>query len=387
MSDNAETGVGELLNATGLLERVSDQALHLVPAAQGVLVGFCDQQYVTYVSGAGFLPPHVADTRGQGREPVGPCHADAPGRPLWRHGEGSSRGPRGLRRLRVTSSVCIPLCRGDEALGVICQLQSAQCVLADDVDLHAGLADVMGVAVGLAADLTPLPKAPNPSRHTEPRRPRRVPSPSYAPADSAVDDFVMNVLQPDTASLRTGRPDPTVLDHPEMLTMVFQPIVDIERPRSLSEWKPWQGSRGTRSRHPINGSRLRIWWVSVSSWRCAPSRRPVHPSIFFLLEWNLAVNVGPETIMSPVLTGLSGYDPHRIVVELTEQRRVLDYPGLVSTLQGLRESGCRFAVDDAGAGFASLSHILKLAPNFIKLDRDLVGGINFDRSAAFWWEP
>src|SRR6202042_2805367 len=59
MSENAETGVGELLNATGLLERVSDQALQLVPAAQGVLVGLCNDQYVTYVSGAGFLAPHV----------------------------------------------------------------------------------------------------------------------------------------------------------------------------------------------------------------------------------------------------------------------------------------------------------------------------------------
>ncbi len=40
----------------------------------------------------------------------------------------------------------------------------------------------------------------------------------------------------------------------------------------------------------------------------------------------------------------------------------------------------RFAVDDAGAGFASLRHILRLAPDFIKLDRTLIDGIEHDRS-------
>jgi EAL domain-containing protein (putative c-di-GMP-specific phosphodiesterase class I) len=38
------------------------------------------------------------------------------------------------------------------------------------------------------------------------------------------------------------------------------------------------------------------------------------------------------------------------------------------------------AVDDAGAGFASLRHILRLAPHFIKLDRTLIDGIEADRS-------
>jgi EAL domain-containing protein (putative c-di-GMP-specific phosphodiesterase class I) len=40
----------------------------------------------------------------------------------------------------------------------------------------------------------------------------------------------------------------------------------------------------------------------------------------------------------------------------------------------------RLAVDDAGAGFASLRHILRLAPDFIKLDRTLIDGIEKDRS-------
>lgn len=40
----------------------------------------------------------------------------------------------------------------------------------------------------------------------------------------------------------------------------------------------------------------------------------------------------------------------------------------------------RLAVDDVGAGFASLRHILRLSPDFIKLDRTLIDGIDHDRS-------
>jgi EAL domain-containing protein (putative c-di-GMP-specific phosphodiesterase class I) len=40
--------------------------------------------------------------------------------------------------------------------------------------------------------------------------------------------------------------------------------------------------------------------------------------------------------------------------------------------------GVRLAIDDTGAGFASFAHILKLAPEIIKLDRELTSGIDHD---------
>jgi EAL domain-containing protein (putative c-di-GMP-specific phosphodiesterase class I) len=43
-----------------------------------------------------------------------------------------------------------------------------------------------------------------------------------------------------------------------------------------------------------------------------------------------------------------------------------------------RERGLRLALDDAGAGYASFSHVLKLRPDIIKLDRSLVTGIDDD---------
>ena len=47
-----------------------------------------------------------------------------------------------------------------------------------------------------------------------------------------------------------------------------------------------------------------------------------------------------------------------------------------------RAAGALLAVDDAGAGFASLKHITVLRPDFVKVDRDLVAGIDTDETKA-----
>ena len=65
-------------------------------------------------------------------------------------------------------------------------------------------------------------------------------------------------------------------------------------------------------------------------------------------------------------------------MELTEEAKVDDYPRLSSAISQLRSMGVRLAIDDTGAGFASLAHILKLVPDFIKLDRELTSGIDRD---------
>jgi len=75
---------------------------------------------------------------------------------------------------------------------------------------------------------------------------------------------------------------------------------------------------------------------------------------------------------------LAASQPGRIVMELTEEAKVEDYIKLSNALEQLYSIGVRLAVDKAGAGFASLAHILKLAPNLIKLDRALTIGIDRD---------
>jgi EAL domain-containing protein (putative c-di-GMP-specific phosphodiesterase class I) len=93
----------------------------------------------------------------------------------------------------------------------------------------------------------------------------------------------------------------------------------------------------------------------------------------------LSVNVSPDTATSTALRALLRDRPlDRLVFEITEHAEVSDYGRLEAALRPLRRDGLRIAVDDAGAGFAGLRHILQLDPEIIKLDRSLTRGIDRD---------
>jgi EAL domain-containing protein (putative c-di-GMP-specific phosphodiesterase class I) len=93
----------------------------------------------------------------------------------------------------------------------------------------------------------------------------------------------------------------------------------------------------------------------------------------------LAVNVGPVTLRDERFAELVGrVEAERVVVELTEHLRVDDYAGLGEAVARLRRYGARLSVDDAGAGYASFSHVLELRPDMVKLDRSLVRRIDRD---------
>ena len=93
----------------------------------------------------------------------------------------------------------------------------------------------------------------------------------------------------------------------------------------------------------------------------------------------MAVNASPELMMSGKLDHLAD-DPacSRLVFELTEHEAVDDYGPIRDRMEPLLRAGARIAVDDTGAGYASLRHILLLQPQIIKLDRSLTHGVDHD---------
>ncbi len=68
------------------------------------------------------------------------------------------------------------------------------------------------------------------------------------------------------------------------------------------------------------------------------------------------------------------------MLEITEHEAVEDYDSLIDALQDLRAQGVRVAIDDAGAGFASMRHTLQIAPDIVKLDLSLTHGIDSDHA-------
>jgi len=93
----------------------------------------------------------------------------------------------------------------------------------------------------------------------------------------------------------------------------------------------------------------------------------------------LSVNVSPRTVLSAHLAALlDEVDTARLVLELTEHMPVDDYASLNVALDELRRRGIRIAVDDAGAGFSSLNHILLIRPEIVKLDVSLIREVDTD---------
>jgi EAL domain-containing protein (putative c-di-GMP-specific phosphodiesterase class I) len=92
----------------------------------------------------------------------------------------------------------------------------------------------------------------------------------------------------------------------------------------------------------------------------------------------LFLNVDPHDFTDPAFTEeeLAAEDAARIVVEITERTAIKDYPKFRERLKAFRERGVRFAVDDAGSGYAGLGSIANLEPDFIKLDMSLISCID-----------
>lgn len=93
----------------------------------------------------------------------------------------------------------------------------------------------------------------------------------------------------------------------------------------------------------------------------------------------LAINSSPETILSGRLAELlQDVAGERLVLEITEHAHVADYQDLIQALAPLRDRGIRISIDDAGAGYSSMSHILNMRPDLIKLDMSLTRQIDSD---------
>jgi EAL domain-containing protein (putative c-di-GMP-specific phosphodiesterase class I) len=97
----------------------------------------------------------------------------------------------------------------------------------------------------------------------------------------------------------------------------------------------------------------------------------------------VSLNVSPQTLLTPMCGELLATLPlERIVLELSEHDQVHDYPALEAALAPLRRRGMRLAIDDVGAGFSSLRHIVMACPDVIKMDRSIVSGVDHDPMLA-----
>jgi len=173
-----------------------------------------------------------------------------------------------------------------------------------------------------------------------------------------------------------------LLDSERAPNLVYQPIVDLKR-GEIAGYETLSRFPGP----PVAGPDL--WFAAARAVgravelevrvveRALAARESLPGDAF------LSVNVAPEALVDERMTNvLRRGSLARIVFELTEHTMVSDYALLTQATQEVRSRGGMVAVDDAGAGYAGLTHILSLRPDFVKLDRALIEGVHLDEAKS-----
>jgi GAF domain-containing protein len=147
--------MSEAIDPVGLMQRVADQTVELIPGADGVMIGLADRQGVSFVWGAGVNASHVGTRVNLDSSLSG--LAIRRGELLWCHDtEIDPRVDKEVcRRNSVGSAVCIPLTRERESLGVLAIIGSrAHAFTEDDVASLVHVADSVVVAICLTRELS-----------------------------------------------------------------------------------------------------------------------------------------------------------------------------------------------------------------------------------------
>lgn len=163
--------------------------------------------------------------------------------------------------------------------------------------------------------------------------------------------------------------------------IVYHPIVVTETKEIYGYEALARGQRrGLRSPEVLFGVAEEanlIWELSRLCRRKAVEGMDTHLSP----DQFLFINIDPHDFRDPTFRYLDDDEmdvarPGQIVLEITERTAITDYPTFQGYLKEFRDRGFRFAVDDAGSGYAGLGSIANLAPDFIKLDISLISGID-----------
>ncbi len=174
-----------------------------------------------------------------------------------------------------------------------------------------------------------------------------------------------------------------LLERPETLGLVFQPIVDVARGviAGYETLARFADADGTASPYTPDrwfaaadaaGMGARVEALVIE--RCLHLREDLPPNCF------LTVNVSPHLLTEPELADLllGAGDLAPLVLEFTEHQDVADVRPLLDLRDRLLDRGALVALDDAGSGYSGLQQLTAVRPQMIKLDRALVAGADSD---------
>jgi len=171
----------------------------------------------------------------------------------------------------------------------------------------------------------------------------------------------------------------------ESITSHFQPIIDM-RTNTIYGYEAL--ARGVKADGSLmypdelfakskrNDFNFRLDKLCRESALKTAATKKVHQKVF--------INFIPTSIYDPEFCLASTqkwanqleFDPSQIIFEVVETELVKDQKHLKSILEYYREKGYKIALDDVGEGYSSLNMLIELEPDIIKVDRNIIDGID-----------
>ena len=361
-----------LFDPEALMMRIVNEALLLIPHSEGSVIELIDGENLYYAHAAGNLSSHLG-LRLRAEESLSGLSV--------REGvtlrcDDSEIDPRvdaeACRRVNARSMVCVPLRRVNRPVGVLKVTSTRPSAFSDsDAAMLAGLSSFITATITALADVgsatfTTLDN----SWISQELEATKVTSP--------ISTFLANVLRPGVVEdLEVAKRVQSVLAD-RMFNIVYQPIFDLNTGhpmiwealsrfstvphRSPSDWfhDAWRIGLGPELEFATASAALKVMGALPNGCR-------------------VAINLSPQLIEHPNFTLLlEMVDHNRLVIEITEHFDADNFERIRRILEPHRRNGIHVAMDDTGNGFSSLSSIIELSPEIIKLDFGLVHGIDFD---------
>lgn len=347
-----------LTDPVSLMSRIAEQACALLPKADGAaitLLRASDNEYVA-VSGhgvlantPGFVVPKQSSFQGLvAREKRPKLIDDAQVDPRL--------SPR-VRAMNVQwgtrSWAVIPLMHNGDTIGSLLLAAKARNAFNEaDVDLMRAISEFVSALTYVMAD-------------------------NGEPGQHAITaQFVASVMLPEAVELK-GLQDrlDAVMAHPEAMRAAFQPIVHLTSGATIA----YEGL----TRFPASPELTPTQWFSAAC-RLGRGVDLEHAALCAVLaaarriatDCPVAVNLSPRAALEPAIHDVLASQGRALIVEITEHEPFPD--DLAAGLQRLRRRGIQLAVDDAGAGYASFTQLLRLRPDVIKIDGELISGVDDD---------
>jgi len=170
------------------------------------------------------------------------------------------------------------------------------------------------------------------------------------------------------------------------VTSVYEPIVDVASRTVFGYEALARGPEGSELRAPMTLFRIAEEHDLVYELDCLCRRSGLEGAVGQPEGTLLFLNIRPTTFHDPNFRGerlvrtlaRCQLEPSDVVFEISEQESIANTETFLEMCDHYRGLGFQIALDDTGVGYAGLESMLQLSPEFVKVDRAFVSGVDVD---------